>query len=245
MITYLLRSFFDLPDHLLNAKLNATATTIAKTKKSTILSITSPIFTDLSAHEVTIVSAIIPRISSIRAAPRIALPDFDERRPISLSVSTVILTEVAVRIIPIKMFCKVILVGKSLSLLKIVATPQPARSGTITPSNAIINDDLPVFLSSLISVSSPAQNIRTITPISETCLINSVSLRTPKHAGPKIRPARSAPTTCGSLTFFVTSPKIFVLSKIRASDNKYPYSITTSFPFTFQRRPTDNEKRNL
>ena len=142
------------------------------------------------------VRAIMPKISSITAAPSIALPDLEERRPISLSVSTVILTDVAVRIIPIKIFCSIGLASPStLSLLNIDAIPHPPSRGTITPNSAIINDDAPVFLSSFISVSSPAQNIKTITPISETCVINSVSFRTPRQAGPKISPAISAPTT--------------------------------------------------
>ena len=48
-----------------------------------------------------IVNAIIPRTSSITAAPRIAFPASVLSFPISRSVSTVILTEVAVRITPI------------------------------------------------------------------------------------------------------------------------------------------------
>ena len=52
------------------------------------------------------VKAMIPRMSSIIAAPSIALPDSDFSLPSSLSVSTVILTDVAVSITPIKTFCK-------------------------------------------------------------------------------------------------------------------------------------------
>ena len=61
-------------------------------------------FTEGSARLVTSVSAMIPRISSIRAAPRIAFPAFVDSLPSSFSVSTVMLTDVAVRMIPIKMF---------------------------------------------------------------------------------------------------------------------------------------------
>ena len=67
---------------------------------------TIAIFTLSSAILVTIVSAIIPRISSIIAAPSIAFPERVFNFPSSFNVSTVILTDVAVRITPIKIFCK-------------------------------------------------------------------------------------------------------------------------------------------
>ena len=65
-----------------------------------ILINTLPISTDGSAILVTIVRTIIPRISSITAAPRIVVPTAPFNLPISLSVWTVILTEVAVSTTP-------------------------------------------------------------------------------------------------------------------------------------------------
>ena len=82
------------------------------TKKRRIFRRTFPISTEGSARLVTTVSAMIPRMSSIRAAPMIAFPAFVESLPSSLRVSTVILTEVAVSIIPINIFWRNTLVGR-------------------------------------------------------------------------------------------------------------------------------------
>ena len=64
--------------------------------------------TSLPAKLEITVSAIIPSTSSISAAPKIALPVFVESLPSSLSVSTVILTDVAVRTTPTNMFCSIV-----------------------------------------------------------------------------------------------------------------------------------------
>ena len=56
---------------------------------------------------ITMVNAIMPRISSITAAPKIALPARELNAPSSFSVSTVILTEVAVMTTPMKIFCHI------------------------------------------------------------------------------------------------------------------------------------------
>ena len=174
---------------------------------------------------VTIVNATIPRISSMIAAPRIALPERVLSFPSSFNVSTVILTEVAVRITPIKIFCRKILADASDSIipgrLNKYAVANPPASGTSTPQSAIIKDAFPHALSSLISVSIPAQNIRTTTPISATDCRNDVSVRMPTPAGPNSNPARSAPTTCGICTLLVKSPSAFVQSKIIARSSKY------------------------
>ena len=101
-------------------------------------------------------------MSSIIAAPNIAFPALVFNFPISFKVSTVILTEVAVNIIPMNTFCNMALT--SFPLLNILAIKNPPTRGIITPSTAIINDALPVFFNWLISVSKPAVNISTITP---------------------------------------------------------------------------------
>ena len=171
-----------------------------------------------------IVSAIIPSTSSIMAAPRMAFPALVFSLPISFRVSTEILTLVAVRITPIKIFCSMILAEALDSimpgLLKNQATPRPPASGTSTPNSAMTKDALPLLFSSSISVSRPAQNISTITPISDTSWINSVCFSIPKQAGPSSSPASSAPTTWGILTFLVSSPKTLVLSSISARSSK-------------------------
>ena len=170
------------------------------------------------------VSAIIPIISSIIAAPKIAFPERVLSLPSSFKVSTVILTDVAVKITPIKIFCKktVPLASDSIlpGILKKAPTKYPPTKGTATPKIAITKEAFPLFLSSLTSVSRPAQNINTITPISEELRIKSVSVIIPKHAGPKISPASRAPTTCGILNRFVKRPRSFVLINISARSSK-------------------------
>ena len=115
---------------------------------------------------------MIPRISSMMAAPKIAFPERVFNFPSSFNVSTVILTDVAVKMIPIKIFCKKIEQDASdaikSGLLKNQAAANPPISGTTTPNNAIIKEAFPLSFNSLISVSIPAQNINTITPISAT-----------------------------------------------------------------------------
>ena len=170
------------------------------------------------------VRAMIPSTSSMMAAPKMAFPALVFSLPISFRVSTEILTLVAVRITPIKMFCSMILADALEAiipgLLKNQATPKPPASGTSTPNSAMIKEALPLFFSSSISVSRPAQNINTITPISDTSWINSVCFKIPKQAGPSSSPASSAPTTWGILTFLVRSPNTLVLSNISARSSK-------------------------
>ena len=194
-------------------------------KKATILSKTTTMFTLESARLVTTVKATMPRMSSMIAAPKIALPARVFNFPISLRVSTEMLTEVAVKMIPIKMFCRKILApGPAIaSLLKKCAKANPPPSGTRTPINAITKDALPVFFSSWISVSKPAVNIRTMTPTSDNLVMKSVSCNTFNIAGPRIKPAASAPTTCGILNLRVTRPNSFVLRRISAKSNRKPY----------------------
>ena len=83
---------------------NKTPTNPPTMKKAIILNKTKLILTSEFVILVTTVRAMTPKISSIMAAPRIALPARVLSFPNSFSVSTVILTEVAVRIIPIKIF---------------------------------------------------------------------------------------------------------------------------------------------
>jgi len=146
--------------------------TPTNTKKPMIFTNTIATLTLGSARLVITVKAIIPRISSITAAPRIAFPAFVFSFPISFKVSTEILTLVAVKITPMKKFWSVVLAVAVDSIipgrLKIHAIPYPPTRGINTPISAMIKDAFPVLFNSPISVSSPAQNISTITPISET-----------------------------------------------------------------------------
>ena len=75
-------------------------------KKATILIMTVVKSTDVSAIPVIKVNAIIPNTSSIKAAPRMAFPLGVDNFPISFKVSTLMDTEVAVKITPINMFSK-------------------------------------------------------------------------------------------------------------------------------------------
>ena len=113
-------------------------------------------------------------------------------------------------------------------LLKKLVSAQPPSRGTITPITAITAEATPHFFSSCTSVSRPALNISTITPISATLLIRLVSPIHPRQAGPSISPASSAPTTWGIWMRRVKSPKSLVLSNMIAMSNKY----LTSIPFS-------------
>ena len=173
-----------------------------------------------------------------------AFPDAVFSFPISCNVSTVILTDVAVKTTP----TNTAWINNELSGLASIqpssknqyVNAPPPISGAITPNTAIINDAFPHFLSSLMSVSRPAQNIRTITPISDKCSIKSVWCKAkfskwcppittpdnkfPNTAGPSKSPASKAPTTCGILYLLVSKPRNLVLIRISANCHKYPYS---------------------
>ena len=84
------------------AALRITARTAISTIYSAILIKIEIMLTDGSFRLDTMVKMMIPMISSRTAAPRIALPTGPFSLPISRSASTVILTEVAVRITPMK-----------------------------------------------------------------------------------------------------------------------------------------------
>lgn len=209
--------------HMANSLKNTTPSPADRAKNPTIFKSTIQTFTEVSARLVMMVRAMMPKISSMMAAPKMALPARVLSLPISFKVSTVMLTDVAVRMTPINIFCK-----KTLALaseereasLKQWARAKPPSRGTMTPIRAMIKEAFPVRFSSAMSVSSPAVNISTITPTSDSWVIKSVSFNILKKAGPKISPAKSAPTTWGILNFFVTSPSAFVLSRISAKSNK-------------------------
>ena len=154
------------------------------------------------------------------AAPRIAFPAAEFNLPSSFNVSTVILTDVAVRITPMNTFCNTILVLTFDSIipgrLKNHAVAKPPANGTNTPITAIIVAAFPHFFNSFTSVSMPAQNIRITTPTSAVCVKNSVCGIILNTAGPSSKPANNAPTTCGIRARLVKSPKNFVHIKINA-----------------------------
>ena len=156
-----------------------------------------PMLSSPPARLHTSVSATRPSTSSMSAAARIVLPTLVSSFFISLSVSTVMLTEVAVRIVPVKTLSRKPVVSMRPSSSAPQASAVPIRNGTTTPRTATMKPALPLFFSSLMSVPIPAENINTITPSSLSCAVNSVSDRRPSPAGLRIRPAISAPTTCG------------------------------------------------
>ena len=156
-----------------------------------------PMLSSPPARLQTSVRAIRPSTSSMSAAAKIVLPTLVSSFFISLSVSTVMLTDVAVRMVPMKMFSIKPVLSMSPSSSAPHASAVPIRNGTITPRTATMKPALPLCLSSLTSVPIPAENISTMTPSSLSCLVNSVSERRPRPAGLSKRPAISAPTTCG------------------------------------------------
>ena len=224
-ITNLLLSISYLSTHLLNNLYVIIPTIILNIKNPTIFTITFITLTDEPAKLVIIVKTSIPKTSSIMAAPTIIFPTEVDTFPSSLKVSTVILTDVAVKTEPINIFCTKTLTFSTLPWFIQYAKIVPPIKGIITPITATINEVFPLFLNSLKLLSSPALNNSTITPTSANCLIKSVSCIILNTAGPNIKPANNAPTTCGNLNLFVTNDKSFVLSKISARSNKYRYDI--------------------
>ena len=84
----------------------------------------------------------------MRAAARMVLPALVSSFPISFRVSTVMLTEVAVRTVPTNTFSRKLL----LSIIPVLAAPQaravPMANGTSTPSRATKKPAFPLCLSS-------------------------------------------------------------------------------------------------
>ena len=168
----------------------------------------------------TIVSATRPNTSSISAAAKIVLPTRVSRRPSSFSVSTVMLTEVAVSTVPRKTFSKKVFPGSHPAFPASQPKPVPIAMGTSTPHRATRNPAFPAFFNSRRSVPIPAVKRITMTPSSLSCERNSVSDRTLNIAGPSTSPARSAPTTRGIWNFPVRIPNSLVLKRISAKSNK-------------------------
>ena len=110
----------------------------------------------------------------------------------------------------------------------------PMPKGTSTPMRATKNPDFPAFFSSRMSVVIPALNMMTMTPISDSELKKSLGCKMPSTPGPNTSPASSAPTTWGSCSRRVMSPKIFVVSKISARSSKNRYDSIHSPSVHFQ-----------
>ena len=194
-------------------------TTMTKRKKAAILiRTTSRLESAEPPMLVTMVKAIRPSTSSIKAAARMVLPTTVDSLPISLRVSTVMETEVAVNTTPIKIFC-INALAEPLSLKKAASTAPPSK-GISTPHKATINPVLPVCLRSSRLVPNPAVNIITMTPSSETWLKNSVLWMIFRQAGPIIKPASRAPTTCGICNRLVRIPRTLVETRMRAMSTR-------------------------
>lgn len=61
---------------------------------------------------------------------------------------------------------------------------------------------------------------KNITPISDSCIINSLSTTKFNTPGPIMIPANNAPTTCGNLILLDINPNNFVENKINDISNK-------------------------
>ena len=175
---------------------------------------------------ITNVSTMMPITSSIMAAESTTVPTRPLSFPNSRNVSTVIDTLVAVMITPINTHFNASCV--ECKPKNGTAMPNPSASGTKTPASATKLAFKPERFSSPRSVSSPAPNMMRITPSSAKNVRNSVE-RTgikrppvigPHKAGPTKMPAKSAPTTCGKPSLFITSPNVFVATKMMAKSNK-------------------------
>ena len=97
--------------------------------------------------------------------------------PSSRSVSTVIPTLVAARIHPTRRAFMRFSCSLSIPIppMKKPVTSVPSAIGTITPIVATIVAAKPLFLSSLVSVSSPLEKRMRITPICENVFRTSIS----------------------------------------------------------------------
>ena len=111
-------------------------------------------------------STISPSTSSITAAPRIVEPAFERSCPTFIKVCAVIVTLVAVRIVPRKTAS-----GQLKPNLR--ARKAPVAIGSTTPPAAAQKAADTVFFIMLVSVSSPATNISKTTPISASTLNTS------------------------------------------------------------------------
>ena len=102
-----------------------------------------------------------------------------------------------------------------------------------TPEQAIRSATGPVFIKSFRFVSSPAENIRSTTPISAMRVRKSDCCTSPSRLGPIRSPAMISPTTWGALHFLASMPKSFAKMMMIARSLKILYvSIVFSlFPF--------------
>ncbi len=142
------------------------------------------------------------------------VPSRDRSAPISISVCAVMLTLVAVRIVPMK------IASQNSGIPNATATPAPAASGSTTPPAAAQNATWPTRRSSPRSVSRPAMNISRMTPISERSRTTGSRVAPPvppntgqpsrlSAVGPSTRPTRSSPNTAGWPSRLLAAPASF------------------------------------
>ncbi|MNJ54782.1 hypothetical protein D3C77_502380 [compost metagenome] len=145
----------------MNGTINHPATIITA-KKTTFISSIAGIETLSPPLKKLIVTAskTTTRISSTTAAPNMVVPSLEFNLFISFKVCTEMLTEVAEITSAKKTAC---------SVLQPSAIPRlyPPIIGNITPPNATASEDFQLCLSCSKSVSRPAINIRSNTPICE------------------------------------------------------------------------------
>ena len=199
-------------------------------------------FTEASRKPIAIDNTTMPITSSMIAADRITVPTLPLSLPISFSVSTVMPTLVAARITPIN-------TASSISVLsaasaenppkKGTASKNPPATGTSTPPNAMSVAFSPERLSSLTSVSKPAENRISTTPISAMPLRKIFSStpgftgdhqpNCPQIAGPIKRPATTMPTTCGKPILRISIPRALVANSIIARSSNICVTSMISF----------------
>ena len=114
----------------------------------------------------TIVKTIMPNTSSMIAALMIVCPTSDLIFPSSLRTATEMLTDVAVKIVPMKTASKNLCVPKPSKPQKQSAIIVPITRGVMTPHAATIVALNPDFARDLRFVPSPAENMIRMTPIS-------------------------------------------------------------------------------
>ena len=218
----------------LNSQRSSSPAPMVKTKKPTALSSVIPTLPPPFIPVITL-RVMIPSTSSMIAALKIVVPTRVFSFPSSRSVSTVIPTLVAARILPtnrafISMPWPAAFPGQPINSK---APTVPRATGTSTPIIAIADEAAPLRLSSRKSVSSPLEKRINTTPICEKLCSTSISASVgciipikppgwncPMIAGPIKSPAIIMPTTCGSPSLRDRSPSSFVASRITAQSNR-------------------------
>src|SRR6266478_3784835 len=180
---------------------------------------------------------IKPRTSSMTAAPRIVEPALERSCRRFSRVCAVIVTLVAVRIVPMKIAC-----GQVKPNLR--ESRAPPTMGRITPPVAAQKAGATALRIIATSVSRPATNISRTTPTWARTLNTTATATLPgaeagrnqdrpqifRSVGPNITPASNSPSTKGSPTRAVSAPASFAATIIIATQSRIWRDVLIALP---------------